>query len=90
MANAQNERFAGAHSSASDPAIGGVTFTGTADVTLDKHSRGVYISTAGNLAVVMLDGTSVTFTGLLAGVVYPFCFKSIADAGTTAAGVVLL
>ncbi len=86
----QNDRLAGVRLSASDPAVGAVAFTGTADVDLPTVARGVYISTAGDLKVDMFDGTTVTFSNLLAGVVYPFAFKKIYDTGTTAAGVYLL
>lgn len=85
----QNDRLNGVRLSASDPAVGGVAFTGTADVTLDTYARGVYISTAGDLKVDLLDGSIVTFSNLLAGVVYPFAITKVYDTGTTAAGVAL-
>lgn len=89
-----NRRFEGSRLSASDPAVDGLEFTGTADVTLPICSRGVYIGTAGTLKVDMrgMDGAAgatITFTGLLAGAQYPFAFIKIYDVGTTAAGVVL-
>lgn len=85
----QNARLNGVRLSASDPAVGGIAFTGTADVTFDQYTRGVYISTAGDLKVDMFDGSTVTFSGLLAGAVYPFAVLKVYDTGTTAAGVAL-
>ena len=74
----------------SDPAIGALAISyGGGDQDINIPARGLYISSAGNLAVVMLNGDSVTLTGLLAGVVYPIAVKKILNAGSTAAGLVL-
>src|SRR5690349_14408729 len=87
MAN-QNEAMQDAQR-ASQPATGGYAFTGTADATAadwgNSYGRGVYIGTAGDLKVDMMNGTTVTFVGMLAGTVYPIVFKKIYDTGTTAA-----
>ena len=74
-----------------DPAVGGVAVSGTADQTFtDRIPRGIYIATAGDLKVDMADGTTtVTFVGLLAGSVYPFAFKKVYDTGTTIVGIAL-
>ncbi len=73
-----------------DPAIGAVAIT-TADQTFgDNRPRGVYVATAGDLAVDMANGNTVTFMGLLAGVVYPFAIIKIYDTGTSITGHVLL
>jgi hypothetical protein len=86
-----NPRIAGSQWSASDPATGAVAISyGGGNQSLSTWGRGVYISTAGNLAVVMIDGTAVTFTGLLAGTIYPIAIKQVTQAGSTAAGLVLL
>ncbi len=92
----QNPRFSGAKVSASDPAVDALAFTGTADVTLETYSRGVYIGTAGDLKVDMIgfDGNAgvsgVTFASLVAGTILPICISKIYDAGTTASGVILI
>jgi hypothetical protein len=86
-----NQRIAGSNTSASDPAMGAVAISyGSGNQTLATYSRGIYIGTAGNLAVTMLDGNDVTFENLAAGQVYPFAVKVIKQTGSTAAGVVLL
>lgn len=74
----------------SDPAIGAVAFTGTADVEFSNRIRGVYIGTAGDLKCTMADGSTPTFVGLLAGQIYPFCITKVFDTGTTCAGHVLI
>jgi hypothetical protein len=74
----------------SDPAIGAIAISyGGGDQDINVPSRGLYISTAGNLVVLMANGDSVTLTGLLAGVVYPIAIKKITQAGSTAAGLIL-
>lgn len=86
-----NTRIAGAPITAADPAMGGVAISyGGGNQVLATYGRAIYIGTAGNLAVVMVDGTAVTFSNLLAGTVYPFAVRQITQAGSTAAGVVLL
>lgn len=74
----------------SDPAIGAIAIdyaAGDQDITVP--SRGLYISSAGDLVVLMANGDAVTLTGLLAGVVYPIAVRKIIQAASTAAGLVL-
>ena len=51
-------------------------------------TKGVYIGTSGDLAVVMEDGSEVTFTALPAGVFHPLRVRKIKAGGTTASGIV--
>lgn len=63
---------------------------GGGDQTLAIPSRGVYISTAGNLTCRLKNGaTDTVFTGLLVGWVYNFEITIIRQTGSTAAGLVL-
>jgi hypothetical protein len=88
---AQNIRLEGAPLRASDPAVGGVAinYSGGNQV-LAVEGRGVYIGTTGHLAVIMRNGSEVTFSNLAAGQVYWFAIHTIKQTGSTAAGVVLL
>lgn len=53
--------------------------------------RGIYVGGAGNLAVICADDTNaVTFTGVLAGTIYPICAKIVKSTGTTATNLVAL
>lgn len=73
-----------------DPAIGAVAIDyGGGDQDITVPARGLYIQTNGNLAVEMVNGDAVTFTGLLAGTIYPVCLRKILQTGSTAAGLVL-
>lgn len=75
----------------SDPAIGAaaIDYSG-GDQTFTKRVRGIYIATAGALKVDMADGTTVTFSSLAAGTVYPFCITKIYQTGSSAAAGVVL
>lgn len=51
-------------------------------------TRGIYVGGAGNLVAVDEDGNAVTFTGLLAGVVYPIRCKRVNSTSTTCTSLV--
>ena len=87
----ESKRFRGADARRSDPADGAlaIDYSG-GNQTLTTQSRGIYIGTAGNLKVDMGDGTTVTFSNLVAGTIYPLAVKKIYQTGSTAAGLVLL
>lgn len=59
-------------------------------VTDGQACRGLYIGGAGNVVCKNLDGTSVTFTGLLVGVVYPIETRQVLSTSTTATNIVAL
>lgn len=72
------------------PPVGVVAISyGGGDQTITVNARGVYIGTAGHLAVVMVDGTTGTFSNLAAGTIYPMRIKQITQSGSTAAGLIL-
>lgn len=74
----------------SDPAIGGIVIDyAAADQDLDVPGRMLYISSNGNLEVETVGGDTLTFTGLLAGRIYPIAVRKIIKAGSSAAGLVL-
>lgn len=53
-------------------------------------TRGLYIGVSGDVKVIMLDGSTVTFTGLAAGVIHPICCVLVYNTGTTATNIVAL
>ena len=74
----------------SDPAMGGVAIDyAAADQVLTVPGRALYISGLGNLVVETVGGDTLTFTGLLAGLIYPIAVRKIIKAGSSAAGLVL-
>ena len=46
--------------------------------------RGVYVGGAGNISIVSLAGTAITYTGVLVGTVLPVCGARVNATGTTA------
>lgn len=76
----------------SDPFVGAVAISyGGGDQDLTGYAiRGVYVGTAGHLKVDMHDGTTATFSNLLAGTIYWIQFTKIYQSGSTAAGLALL
>lgn len=59
------------------------------DQAITVGTIGVYISSAGALKVDMVNGDTVTWTGLLAGVGYRMAITKIYQTGSSAAGLVL-
>jgi hypothetical protein len=53
-------------------------------------ARGFYVGVAGNVACVLESGTAITFTGVLAGAIYPIRCKRINSTSTTATNIVAL
>ncbi len=88
---AANQRMSGPYAAPDDPYVGGVAidYSGGNQV-LATNARGLYVGGAGNLVLVMIDGTTVTFTGLLVGTTYEFAFKQINQTGSTATNCVAL
>ena len=60
------------------------------DSTRFKPTRGLYVGVSGDVKVIMLDGTTVTFTGLAAGVIHPISCVLVYSTDTTATNIVAL
>ncbi len=73
-----------------DPAAGAtvIDYSG-GNQTITRNVRGVYIGTGGNLNVIMVDGTTALFSNLVAGQIYPFRIRTVLQASSNAAGVLL-
>ncbi|MGE4043323.1 MAG: hypothetical protein AB7F35_00615 [Acetobacteraceae bacterium] len=69
------------------PAVGGEAVTPSDSVDLTKESRCLRVGGAGNLAVVMSDGSNLTITGCLAGEWLPICVTRVKATGTTATNI---
>ena len=61
-----------------------------ADATYLTPTRGLYVGVSGDVKVIMLDGTTVTFTGLAAGVIHPIQCVLVFSTDTTATNIVAL
>ncbi|MET3699349.1 hypothetical protein SAMN05877753_10212 [Bacillus oleivorans] len=60
------------------------------DVGTIPETKGILVGGAGNIAVTMKDGSSVTLTGLSAGTIYPLSVTQVNLTGTTATNIVAL
>lgn len=65
--------------------VGGVAFTGTADVEFDFPMQSFIPDTAGTVKVKTIDNSDLTLT-VLQGVQYWIRFVKVFDVGTTVAG----
>jgi hypothetical protein len=55
-----------------------------------EASRGIYVGATGNLRVMMRGGQTVTFNGVVAGVVHPLEVVMVYSTGTTATGIIII
>ena len=70
------------------PAQGAFNITPSDSANVTHTTRGIFCGGAGNLSVIMANGENAFFTGLLAGVVYPFCVTRVYSSGTSATNLV--
>lgn len=82
------DRFATTHASLSGPASSGFTITPSDGSDLTETTRALYVGTAGNLAVQMLTGETLTLSGVPAGSFLPLRVNRVLATGTTAAAIV--
>jgi hypothetical protein len=71
-------------------ASGGLLVVPSDTVDLSSIAYGVYVGGAGNLKVDLIDGTTVTFNGVLVGTVLPIIAKRVYATGTTATNLIAL
>lgn len=57
---------------------------------LSSDARALYVGGAGNVKVTTTGGSTVTFTGVVAGSVLPVRARRVFATGTTATGIVAL
>ena len=57
---------------------------------LPRATRALYVGESGDVALRMVSGASVTFTGMQGGMIYPLRVARVLATGTTAAGLVAL
>ena len=67
---------------------GGYEITPDDNVDLPQTANAIYIGGDGDIVLVSPDGSTLTFTGLLAGNILPWKAKRILATGTTATGLI--
>lgn len=74
----------------SGPAQRAEAVTPADSTDLSAPARGFYVGGAGNVKVTMVGGVDVTFTGMLAGVHYPYAITKVFSGDTTASNIIVL
>jgi hypothetical protein len=74
---------------ASGPAYDAATVT-PSDSTHLGNVRGLFVGGAGNVAVTTAKGTTLTFTGVVAGTILPVMVAKVLSTGTTATNIAAL
>jgi hypothetical protein len=70
-----------------------VTPSDTVNLTFPSginRTRGIYVGGAGNISVIMADGTTALLTALSVGVVHDLSIKRVNATGTTATAILAL
>jgi len=68
----------------------GANVTPSDGMVMPRHTRGIYVGSAGDLVVRMVAGTTVTFVSVPAGALLPLRTDMVKATGTTAANIVAL
>ena len=84
------DRFSGVSGGVEAPVSFAAAVTPDDSNDLTNVTRGVYVGASGNVKVDLLGGSTVTFSGLAAGVVHPLRVTRIYATGTTATGILAL
>lgn len=71
----------------SSPVFGGFDITPDDGTDLQGVTRAVILGTAGDLAVTLKNGDTITLPNLVAGVIYPFRIARVLATGTTASNI---
>lgn len=80
--------FQGNNQDSAGAAGGALTITPSDGTDLTRATRAIYVGVTGNLAVIMLDGTTATFIAVPAGALLPLMVSRILATGTTATSIV--
>jgi len=84
------DNFEDFNSGLDSPALNAEAVTPSDSVSLTNDSRGLFVGGAGNISVLMSGGTSVTFTGVVAGSILPIRVNRVNATSTTATDIVAL
>lgn len=84
------DRFKGHQPGLNSPAAGANAIIPSDADTLSTVTRAIFVGTAGNLRVTMIEGDTVTLKNLAAGVIYPLRCTKVLATSTTAADLVAL
>ena len=81
-----SDPFHSHYSGLSSPVCGGFDIMPDDTADLNQLTRGLMVSTAGDVSVILKNGDPLTLTGLTPGVIYPVRLVRVLATGTTATG----
>lgn len=70
------------------PAEAGEAITPSDTLDLNNVSRALYVGTSGDLRLILVDGGTITLSGVQAGTIYPVRVRRVLASGTTAGNLV--
>ena len=82
------DRFTGREPGIDGPATHGFAIVPNNDIALSEVTRALYIGTAGDVAVLLASGASVTLSNVPAGALLPVRAQRVLATGTTANAIV--
>jgi len=82
-----SDSFSDVQPGLNSPACGGFDITPDDAADLAKVTRALMVSAAGDLAVVLKSGDTLTLPGLTPGVIYPVRVLRVLATDTTATGI---
>jgi hypothetical protein len=82
-----SDKFQNTQPGLSGPVQGGFDIVPADGADLPEVTRGLMVTSAGDLAVVLKNGDAITLPGLTPGVIYPVRATRVEATGTTATGV---
>ncbi len=72
------------------PAYNAAAVTPSDSVPLGTDARNLFVGGAGNITLITSGGSTVTFTGVLAGTILPVRTNQVKATGTTATNIVAM
>lgn len=75
---------------AGHPAVDAVAVTPSDSTDLTNVSRALWVGGAGNISVIMLSGSTVTFSNIGGGTLLPIRVSRVRSTGTTATSILSL
>ncbi len=85
---AVTDYFSGAADQLDAPGSSAFAIAPSDTVPLPSVTRGIWVGGAGNVSVVMRDGSTVVFVGVAVGTLLPLRVQQINATGTTATNMV--
>ena len=82
-----SDTFGDFQSGLSSPVQGGFDITPTDAGDLPQVTRALMVASAGDIAVTLKNGDTITLPGLTPGVIYPIRAVRVWATGTTATGI---